>query len=95
MKLESWYGYDRIGGPIPNSKDTDRDGILDGVECPERVSPKPPDPAWTPGVCRDTDGDNNPNIFDQDDDHDGVPSMVDASPYAYDNSVYSQTTRSK
>ena len=77
----------------PMSKDTDRDGLLDGIECPERVPPSPT-PAtwggWIPGVCHDTDGDGTPDVFDRDDDQDGVPSIVDASPTAYDTEIYSQ-----
>ena len=89
-EVQNWYGYDQYWWTDPNSKDTDKDGILDGVECPERVPPKPYDPTWSPGICRDTDQDKNPNVFDQDDDDDGVPSIVDASPSGYDTQVYSQ-----
>ncbi len=90
-EAQNWYGYDQNWWTNPMSKDTDKDGILDGVECPERVPPKPMVSGWTPGVCRDIDLDNNPDVFDQDDDNDGVPSIVDASPYAHDTRVYGQT----
>ncbi len=60
----------------PLDKDTDKDTILDSIECNERVTS-------ATGVCRDTDMDGIPDIFDTDDDDDGVPTAADASPYSY------------
>ncbi len=84
-EVQSWYGYDQYWWTDPTSKDTDKDGVLDGLECPERVAP------ISSRVCRDTDGDKIPDVFDTDDDGDGVPTVVDVSAYAVDTSVYSQS----
>jgi len=47
----------------PADNDTDKDGIGDGAECPERsVNAENP----TLGVCRDTDGDFTRTFFDTD-----------------------------
>ncbi len=67
---DTWYSN-------PLEKDTDKDGILDGTECSERATS-------ATGICHDTDLDGIPDIFDTDDDGDGVPTIVDASPYSVD-----------
>ena len=52
----------------PLDNDTNRDGMPDGVECPEAPA------------CPDTDGDGLPNVLDTDDDGDRVPDRDDRSP---------------
>ncbi len=73
----------------PDDYDTDLDGVLDGVECPQRAVTAA-DPAA--GVCGDTDGDGTPDIFDPDDDGDGVPTVVDATPYTLVSRVFNQSS---
>lgn len=75
---QDWYSN-------PLNNDSDGDGLLDGIECQERVST---DVSGTPGVCKDTDNDGIPDIFDTDDDGDGVSSYTDESPYFYDSTIY-------
>ena len=48
--------------------DTDGDGLLDGQECPG-------------GVCRDSDGQGKPDVFEIDNDGDGFIGSFDLSPY--------------
>lgn len=89
IEIVSFYYADKDWYSDPTNNDSDSDGILDGIECPERVitSENP-----TAGVCRDTDADGVSDIFDADDDGDGVPSNVDNSPLYYDSQVYSATS---
>ena len=56
----------------PREMDSNRDGRVDGLECTEPTS----------GVlsCPDTDDDFDPDVWDTDDDNDGVPDRVDLSP---------------
>ncbi len=55
---QTWYGN-------PIWPDSNRDGILDGIE-------------WNPDAP-DSDGDNTPDLYDFDDDNDGVTDNVDMS----------------
>lgn len=66
----------------PLSTDSNGDSLLDSVECPELVDIDDSGAKSTSigTVCRDTDGDEVPDIFDFDNDNDGVPDSVDASP---------------
>ncbi|MBN1371366.1 MAG: LamG domain-containing protein [Anaerolineaceae bacterium] len=73
----------------PVDYDTDLDGVLDGVECPQRAM-SADDPAV--GVCGDTDGDGTPDVFDPDDDGDGVPTVVDATPFTLVSQVFSPSS---
>jgi hypothetical protein len=72
----------------PNNRDSDRDGLLDGVECDQRVLD---DDTGVAGICQDLDGDGIPDIFDSDDDQDGVPTIVDTDPNGYITEVFSAT----
>ena len=72
----------------PTNRDTDRDGLLDGVECDARVLD---DDTTTVGICRDLDQDGFPDIFDTDDDGDGVPTIVDADPTGYVSELFNAT----
>ncbi|MBN2390841.1 MAG: thrombospondin type 3 repeat-containing protein, partial [Anaerolineae bacterium] len=63
-----------------NKADTDKDGLADNVECPERRTVDGVTPS-VDTVCRDTDGDGTPNLFDADSDGDGVPDQIDLSPF--------------
>ena len=65
---QKWY-------PDPNNPDTNNDGQTDGMECPSLTID-----AATKQPCQDTDGDSIPDIFDIDNDGDGVSDRVDLSP---------------
>lgn len=65
----------------PNKADTDKDGLADNVECPERRTVDGVTPS-VDTVCRDTDGDGIPNLFDLDSDGDQVPDQIDLSPFS-------------
>ncbi|PKO13959.1 MAG: hypothetical protein CVU39_16395 [Chloroflexi bacterium HGW-Chloroflexi-10] len=73
----------------PTDHDTDRDGILDGTECPSR---KLDQPGHASAICEDFDQDGIPNIFDTDDDNDGVPTNVDSTPYRDASTLYTNTS---
>ncbi len=67
-------GYQDGGGQWwytdPNHPDSNRDGIVDGVECPQlRENPAT--------ACIDTDNDGIPDFADRDNDNDGVPDKDD------------------
>jgi len=64
----------------PNSPDSNRDGLPDSVECPELIPPAPGQLSPLNTACRDTDGDGTPDVFDFDDDNDGVSDRTDLSP---------------
>jgi type II secretory pathway pseudopilin PulG/subtilisin-like proprotein convertase family protein len=64
----------------PLNPDTNNDGLMDGLECPEQA--RPDENSLSPhGICRDTNGDGTPDVFDRDNDNDGVPDRVDTSPF--------------
>ncbi|MBN1887137.1 MAG: thrombospondin type 3 repeat-containing protein, partial [Thermoflexales bacterium] len=65
----------------PLKADTDKDGLADNVECPERRTVDGVAPALDT-ACRDTDGDGTPDLFDLDSDGDGVPDQADLSPFS-------------
>jgi len=92
------FTYDgRLWHLDPLNPDTNNDGQLDGVECPQQVpetegSLSPRTAAGKVPACQNTDaagepvGDKVPDVFDRDNDGDGVPDRVDISPYrAMDN----------
>ncbi|HQZ70001.1 MAG TPA: hypothetical protein PK826_01580 [Anaerolineae bacterium] len=54
----------------PLESDTDRDGRSDGEECP----------GMSGRVCADTDGDGQPDLFDEDSDNDGFFDSIDHAP---------------
>ncbi|MCP4543357.1 MAG: LamG domain-containing protein, partial [Chloroflexi bacterium] len=60
----------------PRNPDTNGDGLLDQIECPELV-------AGAAKECRDADQDGTPDVFDFDNDGDGVPDTRDALPDTY------------
>lgn len=60
----------------PKSADTNEDGQVDTIECPDLVGV---DSVGT-FFCSDTDDDVVPDVFDYDNDADGVPDPVDISP---------------
>ncbi len=70
----------------PLLSDSNNDGISDGMECVERTYKGD----WSQysysthtlgsAVCHDTDSDEIPDVFDEDNDGDGVPDNVDLSP---------------
>ncbi|MEM7797591.1 MAG: LamG-like jellyroll fold domain-containing protein [Chloroflexota bacterium] len=61
----------------PSSPDTNRDGVLDTVECVQRSSLATNYDG--DAICPDTDGDGVPDPFDYDDDNDGVQDGSDLS----------------
>lgn len=64
----------------PSDPDSNSDGLMDGLECPERA--REDENSLSPnGICRDLDGDGDPDIFDRDNDDDGVPDRMDISPF--------------
>ena len=54
-----------VAGSDPTNDDTDGDGILDGVEVGDPLNPT------------DTDEDGSPDFDDEDDDNDGIPTLVE------------------
>ena len=55
----------------PNEQDTNRDGRTDAQECTIWV---PSDPTYNAsGICPDSNGNGTPDVFDHDNDGDGVP----------------------
>lgn len=71
---EMWY-------TDPLNPDTNGDGQIEFLECPEQA--RPDDESLSPSgeICGDTDGDGEPDVFDRDNDGDGVPDRVDLSIY--------------
>lgn len=68
--------------------DSNKDGILDGVECPAwSITSANPNPG---SACPDTDGDGTPDIYDVDNDGDGIHDDVDTSPFTVPDQVYNQ-----
>ncbi|MEM7127834.1 MAG: LamG-like jellyroll fold domain-containing protein [Chloroflexota bacterium] len=68
----------------PTEPDSNKDGVIDGIECFEWSEANPEfDPANPTqlGNCRDTDGDDTPDVFDADNDGDGVYDSVDSSAF--------------
>ncbi|MCP4537165.1 MAG: LamG domain-containing protein, partial [Chloroflexi bacterium] len=63
----------------PRNPDSNGDGLLDHMECPELVSTTGTPPAAN-AQCSDTDDDGTPDVFDFDNDGDGVPDTRDVSP---------------
>ncbi|MCP4543221.1 MAG: LamG domain-containing protein, partial [Chloroflexi bacterium] len=79
----------------PLDPDSNGDQLLDSAECPERMDVDPLtgelDTSVTPGDCANTDTDSTPDVFDFDNDGDGVPDSVDSSPnYVGDPSTVAQ-----
>lgn len=74
-EVRPFYYGDKDWYTNPEERDTDHDGLTDGVECPQRMD------GASSGVCQDTDGDLIPDVFDTDDDNDGIPTIFDESPY--------------
>ena len=61
----------------PNDPDTNADGRMDSLECPELIGIN--SAAASGNTVCDPDGDGLPNPFDADDDNDGVPDEQDLS----------------
>ena len=69
-------GFDYNGQHWPGNPleaDCNRDGLADGLEWPEPVGTAP---------SIDVDGDGVPNLWDRDNDNDGVPDNLDLSPFS-------------
>ena len=73
----------------PLENDSNNDGLHDGLECVEWSADNPD--ASATAVCPDSDGDGLPDLFDNDDDNDGLWDIDDISPttagetYDYDS----------
>ncbi|MEZ4679185.1 MAG: LamG-like jellyroll fold domain-containing protein [Caldilineaceae bacterium] len=65
-----WY-------PDPRRPDSNGDGLIDGVECPEQSTLNS---SATLPPCTDLDGDGVPNLFDEDNDGDSAPDTIDLAP---------------
>ncbi|MCP4529062.1 MAG: hypothetical protein GY833_24595, partial [Aestuariibacter sp.] len=72
---ETWYLN-------PLDPDTNNDGLLDSQECLQQARENEDTLSPTGKTCQDTDGDDTPDVFDRDDDSDGVPDRVDLSPFS-------------
>ena len=72
----------------PKNFDSNEDGLIDHAECPELVDVDADGNLMAPAgsVCRNTDTDLTPDVYDFDNDADGVPDDVDSSPN-YDGTV--------
>lgn len=74
----------------PYEADSNKDTLVDGLECPIRTTLVADD--FDPfGICPDTDMDGVPDIFDDDNDGDGVHDSRDVSPFTASDSYYDQT----
>ncbi len=62
----------------PSETDTNKDGLIDSIECPVwLVAQDEYNPA---GICADTDKDGTPDVWDDDNDNDGVRDTNDLDP---------------
>jgi hypothetical protein len=66
----------------PLNPDSNGDGFSDTAECPQLVDIDAAGKLTTPAgsLCADLDGDTTPDLFDFDNDGDGVPDKADTSP---------------
>ena len=62
----------------PNEVDSNRDGILDGAECTVWLASA--DEYNPNAICPDRDFDGTPDVFDHDNDNDGVEDAIDLAP---------------
>lgn len=70
----------------PLSNDSNQDGMLDSVDCgiwSQTSSSYNPN-----AICPDTDSDGQPDVFDRDNDNDGINDDVDLSPNLLSNTVF-------
>ena len=63
----------------PSDPDTNLDGLIDSVDCPALVDIAHPTETDFRTQC-DSDQDGIPNLFEDDNDNDGVPDRVDLTP---------------
>ncbi|MEM7802069.1 MAG: hypothetical protein AAF633_22945, partial [Chloroflexota bacterium] len=77
----------------PKEADSNKDGLSDGVECRVWVSTDPSYDVTAP--CPDTDSDGTPDVFDDDNDNDGIADDVDLSPFSVDQTDYNKDNRLK
>ena len=78
----------------PNNPDSNGDGLSDAAECPELINVNAEGNLIAPvgTACRDTDRDGTTDVFDFDNDNDGVPDRADLSPsYTGELSTLPQT----
>ncbi len=64
----------------PRTPDSNNDGLIDSLECPECWRLDPTTGLSPQGVCQDSDSDGTPDVFDRDNDGDGVSDRVDMAP---------------
>ncbi|MEZ4736527.1 MAG: hypothetical protein R3E79_56290 [Caldilineaceae bacterium] len=69
----------------PLNPDSNGDHLLDGQECPELINVALDtgelDPNFSAAICYNADNDNTPDLFDFENDGDGVPDRVDGDPF--------------
>ncbi|HYF63552.1 MAG TPA: hypothetical protein VD886_12110, partial [Herpetosiphonaceae bacterium] len=70
----------------PNESDTNRDGMVDSTECAAMSTAFGSFDANA--GCPDTDGDGEPDLFDDDNDGDGVHDVVDLSASSFSAQTY-------
>ncbi|MEZ4619069.1 MAG: hypothetical protein R2867_26640 [Caldilineaceae bacterium] len=86
--LSDWaevVGYQAAGKTWyldPLKVDTNRDGLPDNQECPQRINVDSNNNLLADAImaCPDADGDGVPDVYDFDNDGDQVPDRVDTSP---------------
>ncbi|MFZ0545948.1 MAG: hypothetical protein WAM60_10950, partial [Candidatus Promineifilaceae bacterium] len=72
----------------PLSIDSNQDGMTDGEECSRRIFGTP---LYMPtAICPDTDGDGKPDVYDEDNDNDGVLDKFDISPLGQAGQVFDE-----
>ena len=70
----------------PNENDSNKDGLVDSIECLVWTAGSHYDPS---AACPDTDGDGDPDIWDDDNDNDGVIDATDLSPFHKGSQLHS------
>ncbi|HSH04561.1 MAG TPA: LamG-like jellyroll fold domain-containing protein [Anaerolineae bacterium] len=74
----------------PQEADSNKDGLIDADECPNWTKLNPD--IFDPGApCPDSDGDGTPDVWDDDNDNDGVIDGVDISPNSKSDEIYNGT----
>ncbi len=72
----------------PNEMDSNKDGLTDAFECEIWVEDSADYNPTAP--CPDTDGDGTPDVWDDDNDNDGVVDAVDTSPFDVSADTYTR-----
>ncbi len=81
VEVTGFLSGGRMWYSAPRSLDSNNDGLMDSLECPQQARPDLTSRSPAGQICQDSDGDGTPDIFDRDNDGDGVPDAVDLSPF--------------